>query len=70
MPFITTPQWVGRMEGLQEGIRVTLKVKFGEAGLQLLPEIEHIEELEKLQAVLHALETVDTPEELRKVWTS
>jgi len=70
MPFITTPQKVGHRNGLLEGIHSLLKVRFGEAGLQLLPEVERVYELEKLQAVLHALETVDTPEELRKVWTS
>ena len=70
MPFITTPQKIGRMEGLLRGIRSLLKVRFGEAGLQLLPEIERIYELEKLEAVMDALENTATPEDLRKVWTS
>ena len=70
MPFITTPEKVGRREGLLRGIRPLLKMKFGEAGLKLLPEIEHIYEYEKLEAIVDAIETAGTPEDLRKVWMS
>ncbi len=81
MPFMTTPERIGREEGLTEGlakgrtegltkgIEVALELKFGEAGLRLMPEILAIEDQAKLEAVLHALRTTAGPEELRRVWT-
>ncbi len=59
----------GRTEGLTKGIEVALELKFGEAGLRLMPEIRAIEDQAKLEAVLHALRTTAGPEELRRVWT-
>ncbi len=67
MPFITTPQRVGRLEGLFEGIRVCLKIKFGEAGLQLVPEVERLYEADKVEAVLHAIEAASMLDDVRKV---
>jgi hypothetical protein len=68
MPFMTTPERLGRIDGLLEGIEFGLKLKFGEAGLRLLPEIKELEDVEKLRAVLRAMETAASPEELRRVW--
>jgi hypothetical protein len=42
--------------------------RFGEAGLKLMPEISDIDEPEKLQAILKALETASSPEDVRRVW--
>ena len=81
MPFMTTPERIGREEGLTEGlakgrtkgltkgIEVALELKFGEAGLRLMPEIRAIEDEAKLEAVLRALRTAAGPEDLRRVWT-
>ena len=69
MPFITTPQWVGRCEGMREGIQLGLKLRFGEEGLKLMPEIEEIHEDEKLREILKALETAASPEEVRRLWS-
>jgi hypothetical protein len=69
MPFISTPEWVGQRRGVLKGIRAMLKMKFGESGLALLPEIERIDELEKLEAILDLIETTATPDELRRLWT-
>src|SRR5262249_37537065 len=68
MPYITSVQRLGRMEGRLEGIELGLKLRFGEAGLALLPEIRQLEDDEKLAAVLAAIETAATPKELRRVW--
>ena len=89
MPFITTPERIGREEGLAQGrtegrtegriegrteglikgIEVALELKFGEAGLRLMPEIRAIADEAKLEAVLHAIRTAAGPEDLRSVWT-
>ena len=77
MPFITTPERIGREEGRAEGLRkglingieVALELKFGEVGLRLLPEIRAIADEAKLEAILGAIRTAASPEDLRRVWT-
>ena len=81
MPFITTPERIGReegrtegrteglAEGLAKGIEVALELKFGEAGLRLMPEIRAIANEAKLEAILHAVRTAASPDDLRRVWT-
>jgi hypothetical protein len=68
MPFISTPERVGHRRGLREGIEVALKIRFGEEGLKLMPEIRNVHEEEKLQEILKALETATSPEEVRRLW--
>jgi hypothetical protein len=68
MPFVSTPEWVGRKRGLLEGIKSSLDIKFGDAGLALMPEIERIEEPEQLQVVLRAIKGASSVEELRRLW--
>ena len=76
MPFVTTPERIGIKKGLAqglregrlEGIQLALKIKFGEAGLQLMPEIAKIEDPGILQKVVQAIETAATPEDLRQIW--
>jgi hypothetical protein len=68
MPFITTPERVGHRRGLRMGIESLLRVRFGEEGLKLMPEIREIHEEEKLEAILKALETVPNPEAVRQLW--
>ena len=73
MPFITTPERYGRKEGLAqgrtEGIAGILEVRFGDAGVQLMPEISRIEDEVQLERILAAAKTVASPDELRKLWT-
>lgn len=68
MPYMTGVERIGVEKGLLEGIEVLLRVKFGAEGSQLLPEIRQISDLERLRAVLQAIETAATPEELRRVY--
>ena len=50
------------------GIESVLRIRFGEEGLKLMPEIREIYEEEKLQAILKALETAASPDEVRQLW--
>jgi hypothetical protein len=68
MPYLTSAERIGMEKGLLKGIEVSLEVKFGAAGLDLLPEIRPLEDGEKRAAVLDAIKTAASPEDLRKVW--
>jgi hypothetical protein len=70
MPYIMSIERIGIRKGLLAGIEVGLKLKFGAEGLRLLPEIQQLHDHEVLQAVLRAIETAKTPDELRGVWSS
>ena len=54
--------------GRLEGIEAILRVRFRDAGSQLMPEIRLINDAEQLEKILHAAETAASPEELRKLW--
>jgi hypothetical protein len=77
MPFITSVERIGREKGRQEGLRegllvgieVSLELKFSTAGLQLLPEIRQIQDVEVLRAVSQAIKTATTLDDLRRVWS-
>jgi hypothetical protein len=69
MPFITTPERIGLQRGLRLGIAAALKIKFGANGLALMPEINVMRDLEKLQTILDAIETAASPDDLRRLWT-
>ena len=68
MPFITIAERVGMEKGLLKGIEVSLKLKFGEEGLPLLPEIRALQDHELLEEVLEAIATANSPDDLRRVW--
>jgi hypothetical protein len=59
---------IGRQEGLLEGIALGLKLKFGAAGLALLPEIRAIQDVAVLEAILKGLETAAELEALRRIY--
>lgn len=60
----------GTKQGLIKGIALGLKLKFGESGTNLLPEIEQVTNVDVLSAILDTIETVDTLEQLREVYQS
>jgi predicted transposase YdaD len=60
----------GRREGLWEGIQLALEVKFGEAGLALMPEIKAIQDPDLMRKIKEALRTANSPEEIRLIWES
>ncbi|HEY9851420.1 MAG TPA: hypothetical protein V6D28_18260 [Leptolyngbyaceae cyanobacterium] len=53
---------------LLESIELGLELKFGNEGLSLLPEISLLEDVEQLRAIQTALRTVNTVEELRRIY--
>lgn len=66
MPFITTPERVGHDRGLRKGIAIALRLRFGQAGMNLMPEIENVYE-EELEALSQAIETVPNFEEFHRI---
>ncbi len=66
----------GRQEGLAEGLRtgllqaiaLGLEMRFGPAGVQLLPEIVAISDVGVLQQIFEQLRTVSSPDELRAIY--
>ncbi len=69
MPYITSIERVGHRRGLRQGIETALRIRFGEEGLKLMPEIQNIHEEDKLEAILKSLETVPSPEAVRQLWS-
>jgi predicted transposase YdaD len=57
----------GRLEEALAGIELALEIKFGEAGLELMPSIERMTDLSQLKAIQTSLKTVNTVEELRQL---
>ncbi|UZQ53747.1 hypothetical protein OOK60_14780 [Trichothermofontia sichuanensis B231] len=45
-------------------------MKFGEAGLQLLPEIRSIDSVDALQTILQTLRTANTLDDIRRLYSS
>jgi hypothetical protein len=68
MPYITSTERIWRGEGLRRGIEALLRFRFGDEGLKLMPEINEIYEGEKLEAILKALETGASLDEVRRLW--
>ena len=69
MPYVTSIERVEIREALRKGIRSLLKVRFGDEGLKLMPEIEDIHDGDVLEAILQALETANTLDDVRRLWS-
>ena len=70
MPYVTSIERVAIRRALWKGIATVLKVRFGEEGLKLMPEINDIHEQEQLERILTTLETAASPEEVRRLWSA
>jgi hypothetical protein len=72
MQYVTSVEKIGIQKGKQEallkGIALGLKLKFGEPGLNLLPSIESINDVELLETILSAIETTSTIDELQSTY--
>jgi hypothetical protein len=68
MPFMTSFERIARIEELHPSIELALDLKFGAEGLQLMPEIRQIDDVELLWAVRAAIKPAASPDEVRQVW--
>jgi hypothetical protein len=53
---------------LRESIELGLELKFGSEGLEILPEISEIQDVEQLRAILTGVKRVNTLSELRQLY--
>ncbi len=70
MPYVASYQDVYHSKGLRRGIKLGLKLRFGSEGLKVMDEVEEIYGEERLEAILKALETAATLDEIRKLWAT
>lgn len=74
MPFITTPQRIGREEGLMMGrlehIETLLEDKFGPEGVQLMPEVRRITDVDALGVLRDRLRKAATLDDFRQLLTA
>ena len=72
MPYVTRierkAEQRGLIEGLVLGIETGLELKFGSEGLQLLPEIAQISNVETLKAIQTGIKQVSSLDELRSIY--
>ncbi|MBD2353931.1 Rpn family recombination-promoting nuclease/putative transposase [Tolypothrix sp. FACHB-123] len=57
----------GRREELFSSIELLLEMKFGSEGLELMPIISHINDLERLKSIQQAIKTANSVEDLRQI---
>ncbi len=83
MPYVTFAERYGMEKGLEKGLeqgrkegerlgllkalRALLKLKFGEAGEALMPDLERQDDLATLRSVTDAVESAASPDDLRKL---
>lgn len=58
----------GEERGLLSGIELALEIKFGTPGLELMPIISQIHDLQQLKVIQQAIKTSNTIDELRQVF--
>lgn len=63
-------QQQGMQEGLLSGIALGLELKFGAGGLELMPEIREISDVERLMAIQEGIKTVNSLEQLQAIYRS
>jgi hypothetical protein len=71
MPFVTFAEKFGHekgiKEGLLEGIEAMLEIKFGSAGLEMLPELKGVEDVALLRQVVASLKQGGGVEDVRRL---
>ncbi|MBD2245496.1 Rpn family recombination-promoting nuclease/putative transposase [Nostoc sp. FACHB-888] len=57
----------GELRGIVSAIEINLELKFSDRGLQLMPQINQIQDLERLKTILRNVVTANTIEELQQI---
>jgi predicted transposase YdaD len=57
----------GEVQGIVLSIRTSLEAKFGNEGLELMPQISQFSDLQRLQAILRSVVLANTVEEILQV---
>ena len=60
----------GETRGLLSGIELGLELKFGAEGLELMPEISQITDLDIIKTIREGLRTINSLEEIRQIYTT
>jgi hypothetical protein len=68
MPYVTSAERLGRLEGLREGIELALRLKFGAASQEIMPEIRQITDLAVIRAIYAQIEAAQTIDDLRRLY--
>lgn len=68
MKYVTSVERIARRESLLKGIEVSLEVKFGSEGLNLLSEISQIDDVKQLENILEGIKTSSSVSELRQIY--
>ena len=58
----------GLQQGLLSAIELGLELKFGAEGLELMPEISQIQDVDVLRAIREGLRTINNLDELREIY--
>jgi len=58
----------GQVEELHSGIELGLELKFGSEGLQLMPSISQISDVDILKSIQQGIRTKNTIDELRRIY--
>ena len=58
----------GKIEELHSGIELALELKFGSEGLQLMPSILQISNVDILKSIQQGIRTKNTVDELRRIY--
>src|SRR5206468_4235042 len=66
MPFVTTPERFAIEKGMLQVMESTLRLRFGEEGVQLLPAIAALEKTSDILAMNETILKAATVEEVRR----
>lgn len=59
---------LGEVRGLLSGIELALELKFGSEGLQLMPEISQITDIDTLRVIREGLRTMNRLEQICQIY--